>query len=261
MKRSLIDKSEISLPGVFDSLISGAEVYDSSCSAAATVLFIDKDSGYYLKSAEKGALANEALMTEYFHKKGLSASLVEYISLECDYLLTERVAGEDATHRLYLDDPKRLAVLMGESLAMLHSLDFFDCPINDRVETYFKTAEENYGKGLFDLSFFKAEKYDLKADDVFRIAYELKGSLKSDTLIHGDFCLPNIMIDGWRLSGFIDLGNGGVADKHIDLFWGAWTLNFNLGTFDYTDELLDAYGRDKVNPNALIAIAAAECFG
>ncbi len=35
--------------------------------------------------------------------------------------------------------------------------------------------------------------------------------------------------------GFIDLGNGGVGDRHIDLFWGAWTLFYNLKTDRHTE--------------------------
>ena len=258
MKRTPIKRESLELPSLFDSLLTGSDVYDSSCSKEATVLFIDKGCGYYLKSAPKGALSDEALMTRYFYKKGLSAPVIEYISLERDYLLTERVAGEDCTYRACLDEPRRLAVLMGESLAMLHSLDFSDCPINNRISTYFKTAEENYKKGIFDQSFFNKS---ANCDEVWRTVCDLKGVLKSDTLIHGDYCLPNIMLKDWRLSGFIDLGNGGVGDKHIDLFWGAWTLNFNLGTEKYRDVFFDAYGRSRIDFGILASIGAVECFG
>jgi len=47
--------------------------------------------------------------------------------------------------------------------------------------------------------------------------------LESNTFLHGDYCLPNIILDDWRFSEYIDLDNGGVGDRHIDLFWGAWT--------------------------------------
>ena len=90
---------------------------------------------------------------------------------------------------------------------------------------------------------------------------ERKESLSSDTLLHGDFCLPNIMLKNWRFCGFIDLGNGGVGDRHVDLYWGAWTLRFNLGTDVFRQRFFDAYGKDLVDPEKLRLIAAAECFG
>jgi aminoglycoside phosphotransferase len=33
-------------------------------------------------------------------------------------------------------------------------------------------------------------------------------------LIHGDYCLTNVLLDGWALSGFIDLGRCGVAGRY-----------------------------------------------
>ena len=85
--------------------------------------------------------------------------------------------------------------------------------------------------------------------------------LQNDTLLHGDYCLPNIMLDNWRFSGFLDVGNGGVGDKHFDIFWGVWTLFFNLKTNAWYDRFLDAYGRDRVEPELLRTVAAFEVFG
>ena len=85
--------------------------------------------------------------------------------------------------------------------------------------------------------------------------------LKADTLLHGDYCLPNILLDNWKFSGFIDLGAAGVGDRHIDLLWGIWTLRFNLGTNAYSQRFLDAYGRDKAQPELLRGMAALEAFG
>jgi kanamycin kinase len=73
--------------------------------------------------------------------------------------------------------------------------------------------------------------------------------------------LPNFLLDDWSFSGFIDLGNGGVGDRHIDIFWGIWTLEFNLKTNAYRDIFIDAYGRNLVNEDALRVISAAEVFG
>lgn len=51
-------------------------------------------------------------------------------------------------------------------------------------------------------------------------------------LSHGDFCLPNIFVDGGRITGFIDLGDTGVGDKWRDIALGLRSLRHNLdGTF------------------------------
>ena len=257
MKKTRLSAVPQGIPTEFDGLLRGADVYDSSCSPEARVLFIDRNGGYFLKSGAVGSLEKEALMGRYFHSKGLGAQVLSYISGERDWLLTERVAGEDATAARYLAEPWRLAELSGRLLRQLHSLDGGDCPVQNRMTDYFATAEKNYRAGQFDLSYgsFKS------ADEAWGVLCEGRELLGSDTLLHGDYCLPNFMLDDWRFSGFIDLGNGGVGDRHVDLFWGAWTLCFNLGTDRYRDRFFDAYGRDAIDTELIDLVAVAECFG
>ncbi len=258
MKRTKISFDSLALPQRLIPLCEGAELFDSSCSPEARVIYVRRDGGYFIKSAPAEALKKEALLDEYFHKKGLCAPVVDYFTYEGkDFLVTERVRGEDATDALYLSDPKRLSALMGELLRELHETDFSDCPIKDRMKEYFGTVKKNYTKGAYDLSYGNFE----SVERAYEVALEGQKILKSDTLIHGDFCLPNFLLDNWRFSGYIDLGNGGVGDRHVDLFWGAWTLNFNLKTDAYRDRFFDAYGRDKIDENALLAVSAAEVFG
>ena len=257
MKRTLTTPDLAHIPAVFHPLLSGTRVYDSSCSPEARVLYIEREGGLFLKSAPRGTLEKEAQMARYFHKKGLGAPVLEYLSEECDWLLTARVRGEDGTHASYLADPKRLAEKMGEMLRALHEEDFSDCPVKARMNDYFATVEENYRKGLFDLSFADFA----TAEKAYRRATAGAPYLQNDTLIHGDFCLPNFLMENWRFAGYIDLGNGGVGDRHVDLFWGAWTLNFNLHTDRYRDRFFDAYGRDRIEEEALLTVAAAEVFG
>ena len=258
MKRTQLDALPADLPAEFAELCRGAEVYDSSCSPQARVLYIDRGRGCFLKSAPRGSLEREATMARYFHSKGLTAPVLAYESIgERDFLLTERVVGEDATTACYLSDPRRLARLSGELLRRLHEMDGSDCPVQDRMESYFALAEENYAAGQFDLSYGEFG----SADEAYRFMKEGRELLCSDTLLHGDYCLPNFMLDDWRFSGFIDLGNGGIGDRHVDIYWGIWTLKFNLGTDAYAPDFMDAYGHDRIDPIAIRVISAAEIFG
>ncbi|MBQ4322368.1 MAG: aminoglycoside 3'-phosphotransferase [Clostridia bacterium] len=261
MKRTLIAPDLSLFPEEFHPFLRAGKVYDSSCSPEARVWFLDGDGGYYLKSSPKGTLKTEGEMTAYFHRKGLGAEVLAYQSEERDWLLTRRVAGEDCTHGEYLSDPKRLCDLIASLLRMLHEVSYEDCPVPARMEGYLATAERNYRKGVFDASLFPDNWGYSSAEEAFAVVEREGKYLKNDTLLHGDYCLPNIMLDNWRFSGFIDLGNGGVGDRHVDLFWGAWTLNFNLKTDKYRQRFYDAYGRDKFEPDLLRVIAAAEVFG
>lgn len=252
-------------PGLFPpavrELLSGVLVYDSSCSPAARVWFIDRDGGYYLKSAPSERLKQEAVMTDFFHKKGLAAEVLLYEQSDADWLLTRRIPGEDCIHKQYLENPKGLCDTLAQLLRMLHDTDITGCPILDRTTDYIATAVNNYRHGKWHPSRIPAGQQLRNADEAWAVVQEFSGKLKNDTLIHGDYCLPNILLDNWKFSGFIDLGSSGLGDRHMDLFWGLWSLNYNLKTDAYRDRFLECYGRDGFEPEILRAITAFEVFG
>ena len=249
------------IPEVFHTLLRNVTVYDSSCSPEARVWLIDREDGLFLKSAPADSLEREAALTRYFHGKGVATEVLAYERLEQDWLLTRRVSGEDCTHADYLAQPERLCDLLGERLRLLHEMDHGDCPVPDRMESYRSLAKQNYENGNFDGSNFPDSFGYRSAGEAWEVVCRDGHLLKGDTLIHGDYCLPNIMLNNWNFSGFIDLGNGGIGDRHIDLFWGIWSLGFNLKTDRYRDRFLDAYGRDRVEEEMLRIVAAYEVFG
>lgn len=261
MKKTLIERIPIELPSEIGRLCRGARIFDSSCSPEARVYFIDREAGYYIKCAAAGSLSREAKMTEYFHKKELGTEVLSYISGENDILLTRAVAGEDCTHEMYTAEPKRLCDLLAEKLRELHEIDFSDCPVQDRISEYLAFAEANYRADTYNKEHFPDSFGYASGEEAYRVLKEGGSLLKNEVLLHGDYCMPNVMLDNWRFSGFIDVDHGGVGDRHIDLFWGRWSLGFNLKTDKYCERFLDAYGRDKVDEDKLKIIAAAEVFG
>jgi kanamycin kinase len=261
MNKILLSKIPDKIPLDILHYVKEANIYDSSCSPEARVYFIDKGNGYYLKCSDKGTLEKEAKMTEYFSSKGIGAGVLNYVSNDRDWLLTTAVIGEDCINEMYLADPKRLCDTIAYELRKLHETDYTDCPVQDRTKEYLTFAENNYFSGSYDKSLFPDSFGYRSANEAYAVLEEGKDALQSKVLLHGDYCLPNIILNNWKLSGFIDVGSGGVGDRHIDIFWGTWTLWFNLKTNKYRDRFLDVYGRDKADEEKLKIIAAAEVFG
>ena len=262
MKRRAIQINTAAYPEALSALWKDAPVYDSSCSKEAQVLFVDKGGGYFVKKAPKGTLKTEALMTEYMHSLGLSAEVLYYGSAEeGDFLVTGRIPGEDCTDPKYLSEPERLCETAAMLLRTLHETDGRACPVRDRVRTYADTVTGGFDGRGYKPDLFQGLWEFKSFDEARRAAEEGLPLLKTDVLLHGDYCLPNILLDDWKFSGFIDLGCGGMGDRHIDLAWGVWTLQFNLGTSRYTDRFLDAYGRELIEPEMLRMVAAMEMIG
>ena len=248
-------------PEVLHPFFQGAAVYDSSCSPEASVYFLDKGDGLYLKIASAGTLKKEVEMTRFFHQKGLSAEVLAFESLDRDYLVTRAIPGEDCIHPQYLDDPKRLSEMLGILLRQLHETDPADCPVSDCTAAFLASTEENRALGKWHPSRLAESMAHYSADDAWATVQQFSGNLQSDTLIHGDYCLPNVMLDNWNFSAFIDVGGGGIGDRHMDLYWGCWSLNFNLKDSRWCSRFLDAYGKDHFDPEILKAISAFEAFG
>ncbi len=142
---------------------------------------------------------------------------------------------------------------------MLHSTNFSGCPVN-RSADYIQTARQNYETGHYSVEHFPDNWGYATPEDAWAVIENGAKYLKSNVLLHGDYCLPNVMLDNWRFTGFIDVDAAGVGDRHMDLFWGIWSLGFNLKTDAYRERFLDAYGREDVEEELLRVIAALEVF-
>ena len=259
MERILLAPNAVSFPEPFQYL-TGFPIYDSSCSEQARVYFIDTEEGLFLKRAPKGTLEREATMTRYFHEKGMGARVLSYESLDFDWLLTHRVPGEDCTHTIYKTDPKRLCDVTAELLRRLHDSDPAGCPVPNRTAEYLTRARKNYETQTYDINLFPDNWGYATPEEAWQVVEANSKYLKHDTLLHGDYCLPNIMLKDWEFSGFIDLDASGVGDRHVDLFWGIWSLWFNLKTDALRERFLDVYGRQDVNEELLRVVAAIEVF-
>lgn len=209
-------------PNELHYILKDTKVYNSSSNPSMTVLY--SDLGYYVKIAEKGCLAKESEMAKLFGHNGIGVDVISYISDKKDYMVTKSAKGEDATH--YLNNPERLCEVLAETMKFLHSRPITDISVSPCMDTYVNVQEASF--------------------------------LKQDTFIHGDFCLPNVILDNWKFTSFIDLGLAGVGDKHIDIYWALWSLNHNLKTDKYRDYFLNLYGKENYDKEILEIVAKVE---
>ncbi len=170
-------------------------------------------------------------------------------------LVTKAIPGRDLTKFNEDSDvvKRQMTVELAWSLQRVHALDPADCPfdhspalqlawLESQLREHGGTADQLKASwALFDT--LKAERPE--ADDL--------------VFTHGDPCLPNVLVEEERLSGFIDLGSAGVGDRYRDLALARWSLGYNFGP-GYDALFFDAYGLPEPDTAKLAFHQAVEQF-
>ena len=71
-----------------------------------------------------------------------------------------------------------------------------------------------------------------------------------NVLIHGDYCLPNVLVENGRLSGLVDVGLSGLGNPETDLAAGVLTLSYIYGP-GFARRFLEAYGWPPMSDAAI----------
>jgi len=136
------------------------------------------------------------------------------------YLLMSRCKGEMACEQKFMENPKKLTAMLAGGLKSLWNIDIADCLADWCLKNKLSGAAYNVEHGLVDLEHVEETTF---GKDGFQNPEKLLQWLYDNqpkeelVLSHGDFCLPNIFLDDGGLSGIIDLGKTGIADKWCDI--------------------------------------------
>ncbi len=136
------------------------------------------------------------------------------------YLLMSRVTGTMACDDVYLSRPKVLIPLLAEAMQMLWHTDPDGCPRTRGMDTELAEAADRVERGLVDMentgpgAFGKGGFRDPEA--LLRWLIDNRPE-EEPVLSHGDFCLPNLLLENDRISGFIDLDTFGIGDRWRDI--------------------------------------------
>ena len=169
------------------------------------------------------------------------------------YLLMTRIEGEMCCSPYYMEHSDEMVALMAEGLHRLWSIDISDCPRERNLKAEKEKAVRCILEGCLtqeDLSKFG-----------FETAEEAAGWLKTypvqyePVLSHGDYCLPNLLLKDGEISGYIDIGGIGVADRYSDIVdcWNSLKNNFG-GVFggkvyeDFDPDVLFEKLNMKIDP-------------
>ncbi len=157
-----------------------------------------------------------------------------------EYYLMEKKDGVSA-HKV-----ESFASLVGENLKQIHSIDITNCPFkNNSTDNLLKIA---------------IDKIDIILPTILEIYPEmnkeiiidfLKNNKPTDSvLVHGDYSLPNILINDNREVSLIDLGDVSISTKYFDLYYlkKSFARNKKIRCFK---EFLESYGLSEIDEKSM----------
>jgi len=159
------------------------------------------------------------------------------------YLLLSEVSGVDANDDSVKTDIPRAIGELANGLKRIHNLPIKDCPFDARLEYKIELARERMINGLVEEDDFDEERRGKTAEDLFQELIATVPTAEDLVFTHGDYCLPNVILENGNLSGFVDWGNAGVADKYQDIALLTRSVFYNFGE-DWEESMFEIYGID-----------------
>ncbi len=108
---------------------------------------------------------------------------------------------------------------LAELLASMHHLPIDRCPFRRDLDVLLDGAASAVEAGTVRADEFDAQRAGRTPTDLLALALRDRPATEDLAVCHGDACLPNILVDpeSGQVTGIVDLGRLGVADRHSDL--------------------------------------------
>lgn len=231
---------------------SDIEEIGIGCSDSQVLKITKNNNTYFLKIAKEGTLLKEYNALKWLENKLIVPAIIlfdQYNGLE--FLVTKALLGEMICSPKMLKNPDKAFQVIKEAFSNLYSVDISNCPNYVGLDYKIKLIENNVKRNLIkydDLKETTKEKFS-SLDEI--VTYLKNGKFEEELCFsHGDTSLPNIFAYDNHFSGFIDVGESGIADKWFDLAICEKSIARNFGK-----ECVDAFyktlkivpDREKIN--------------
>ncbi len=218
------------------------------------ICVVDKEEGpAYLKIGAGIAgkdLLNESRRLEWIGNR-LRVPKVLYYGSEkgCSYLLITELPGMPAHEAM---EPITIATAVekfAEGLKTIHSTPIEACPFDRVLENELEECARRIGQPGLNVDAFIADTGAEPAEILDKLISQV--SILGDLVFtHGDYCLPNLLLDSECISGIVDWGIAGIGDRHRDFKSVELTLTRNCGK-EWIPAFYNTYGEFEVDPERI----------
>jgi aminoglycoside 3'-phosphotransferase-3 len=188
-------------------------------SKAGVYKLFDSNNTYYLKVQESCSESRrEQDMYQWLKGKvPVPRVICQHYENGLDYLLLEEAKGVMLESECYRNNPEQLVKLAAEGLKLFWSIPVSQCPYEASIESKLKIAKEEIDNGMKVC--VEKNKYTEGFNNEKEVYEYLVSNIPKEdkVLTHGDYCFNNYFAENNNISGFIDMGRGGIADRYQDI--------------------------------------------
>ncbi|MGV8138524.1 MAG: APH(3') family aminoglycoside O-phosphotransferase [Mangrovibacterium sp.] len=213
------------LKHILDQYFRNYEVWPIPGGATSACLYkiITKNKGAYILKIQPANSAFYSLHSEkqnyewLLNKVPVPAVGFFYTTGSKELLCVSELSGK--TLKAYIGElnDEEIVTRYARALKLLHSLPIDSAAKVRSLDIKIRKARFNLDNSLIDMDDLQPENRGSTASELFDRLLELKPPDHELVFTHGDYSLDNIIFNADRLSGFIDIGGGGLADKYQDI--------------------------------------------
>jgi kanamycin kinase/aminoglycoside 3'-phosphotransferase-3 len=139
------------------------------------------------------------------------------------YLLMTKLSGDMVCTGESLKNMEASVTAMASGLKKMWQLDITSCPCVNTVQEKLIQAKYQIENNLVDTDNFDPDTLGPESPEGFSCIPDLYNFLEKNqppedlVFSHGDYTFQNILVSGSDITGLIDLGNGGTADRWQDI--------------------------------------------
>lgn len=161
------------------------------------------------------------------------------------YLLISEIPGANAADRTFtrVNAAADMVKALAQGLRQTHAVDITGCPFDRRLDVVLVEAELRVERGLVDTANVQPENLGQIPEGILRRLRTTRPATEDLVFTHGDYCLPNIILERGKVSGFIDLGRAGIADRYADIALAVRSLTHNM-QLPESPQLVDLFLRE-----------------
>lgn len=214
--------------------MTGAEEITAGKSGASVV----RKAGTYRKESLADDLVGEGARLIWLRAQGIPAAEV----LECGpgLLVTAVVPGRPVAGDWPADARDRVVDALADLTRALHALPVDECPFDRRLAVTVPAALS----ADIDLDDLDEERLGSTREQLVAELLATRPATEDLVVCHGDLGTLNVMIDpvAFEVTGVVDAGRLGVADRWLDLAIATRSLEGRVGGSGSASRYLRSYG-------------------